>query len=73
MARLTARQRRALPAKDFAGPDRSFPVENKPHAIAAKSMVARYGSPALKKRVDARADRVIDRSPPRKGRGLLGV
>ena len=35
MAKLTAKTRRSLPAKDFAGPDRSFPIEDKAHARAA--------------------------------------
>ena len=56
MARLTAKQRAALPESDFAGPNRSYPVEDAGHRAAAKSMVARYGSPALQKKVDAKAD-----------------
>jgi len=35
MAKLTAAQRKALPAKDFAGPDRSFPIPDRKHAKAA--------------------------------------
>jgi hypothetical protein len=35
MARLTAAQRKALPASDFAGPNRSFPVQDADHARAA--------------------------------------
>lgn len=35
MARLKAAQRRKLPAKDFAGPGRSFPIPDKNHAKAA--------------------------------------
>lgn len=73
MARLTARTRKALPAKDFAGPDRSYPMPDKAHARDAKAMAARFASPAVKQRVDAKADRMLGKSPPRKGRGLLGV
>jgi len=36
MAKLTAARRHALPKKDFAGPDESYPVEDRGHAIAAK-------------------------------------
>lgn len=32
---LTKAQRKRLPAKDFAGPGRSFPIENEAHAMAA--------------------------------------
>lgn len=35
MARLTSTQRKALPAKTFAGPNRSFPIPDKGHARAA--------------------------------------
>ncbi len=35
MARLTAAQRKALPAKAFAGPNRSFPINDAAHARAA--------------------------------------
>lgn len=35
MAKLTKGERKALPAKDFAGPGRTFPVENRAHAKAA--------------------------------------
>ena len=54
MARLTAAQRKALPASDFAGPNRSFPINDKAHAKAAKSL-ERYASPATKKRINAKA------------------
>ena len=50
MAKLTARARKALPAGTFAGPDRSFPIENASHARNALARVAGR-SPALKARV----------------------
>jgi hypothetical protein len=46
MARLTAAQRNALPASDFAGPNRTFPIEDATHARAALSL-KRFG-PAKK-------------------------
>lgn len=39
MARLTASARRALPAKTFAGPGRSFPIPDKNHARAALALI----------------------------------
>jgi hypothetical protein len=57
MAKLTAAGRKAISGKNFAGPNRSYPIEDASHARAAKSMVSRYGSPALKARVDAAVDR----------------
>jgi hypothetical protein len=32
MARLTGKERKELPKKDFAVPGRKFPIENKSHA-----------------------------------------
>ena len=54
MARLTAAQRRKLPASDFAGPDRSFPINDAAHAKAAKSL-ERFASPATKARINKMA------------------
>jgi hypothetical protein len=58
MAKLKAAARNALPASDFAGPNRSFPIEDRAHAANAKARVANR-SPALKARVDAKADKVL--------------
>jgi len=56
MAKLTSNARKKLPAKDFAGPGRSFPIEDKNHARAALSMVGRSSiSPAAKAKVRAKA------------------
>ena len=41
MAKLSSNARKSLPGKDFAGPDRSYPVEDKGHAMAAKSFAGR--------------------------------
>lgn len=41
MARLTTKQRNALPASDFAGPNRTFPINDKTHAVQAERMVGR--------------------------------
>jgi hypothetical protein len=43
MAVLTAAARRAIPAGQFAGPNRSFPIPDENHARAALSM-AHYAS-----------------------------
>lgn len=59
MGRLTAKTRKALPTSDFAGPGRSYPVQDKAHARDAKAMAARFASPAVKAKVDAKADRVL--------------
>jgi hypothetical protein len=41
MARLTAKARSKIPAAQFAGPGRSFPIPDKAHAIAAERLVGR--------------------------------
>ena len=57
MAKLTAAVRKKIPAKDFAGPDRSYPVEDASHARNALARVAQHGSPALQAKVKAKVRR----------------
>ena len=64
MTKLTTASRKALPKKDFAGPGRSYPVENKSHAANAKaraSQAVNAGrmSRSEEKRIDARANKVL--------------
>ena len=64
MARLTTKARKALPAKDFAGPERSYPVENKAHARNAKARASEMEhkgkiSESTKAKIDAKADKVL--------------
>lgn len=51
MAKLNAATRNALPTSDFAGPDRSYPIEDASHARNALSRVSQFGSPDLKSKV----------------------
>ena len=51
MAKLTAARRNKLPGKSFAGPDRSYPVNDASHARNALARVSQFGSPALKAKV----------------------
>lgn len=37
MAKLTAAARDKIPTKEFAGPDRSYPIEDDAHAANAKA------------------------------------
>ena len=46
MAKLTQAKRDKLPAKDFAGPARSYPIPDAGHAKAALSRAAANASPA---------------------------
>lgn len=51
MARLTSKTRNALPKSVFAGPDRSYPIEDQSHAVNALSRVSQNGTGDLKARV----------------------
>jgi hypothetical protein len=53
MAKLTAKTRNALPAKDFAGPDRSFPVNDPSHARNALARASQF-HPELKAKIRAK-------------------
>lgn len=49
--KLTAKARKHIAGKNFAGPDRSYPIEDKSHAKNALSRVSEFGSPSLKAQV----------------------
>jgi len=57
MAKLTTEHRKALPDKDFAGPDRSYPIFDRAHGQNALARVSQFGTPDLKKRVTAAVHR----------------
>jgi hypothetical protein len=56
MAKLTTKARNALPDSAFAGPNRSYPIEDKSHARNAKARAAQHASQALKAKIDRKAD-----------------
>lgn len=52
MARLTTKERNALPDSDFAIPDeREYPIKDHGHAVAALSRVEHNGTPEEKAQV----------------------
>jgi hypothetical protein len=55
MARLTSKDRKALPKGDFAGPGRSFPIEDKAHARAALQDIPKAKDLTLNQAVKIRA------------------
>lgn len=68
MAKLSSKARDQLPASKFAGPDRSYPVEDRAHAANAKaraSQMEKKGklSPSTKAKIDARANKVLGKKP----------
>jgi len=63
MARLTAAARNALPDSAFAGPNRTYPVPDRAHAVAAKGRATEFAGPKLKAKIDKKANQKL-----RKGR-----
>lgn len=64
MAKLTAKARKAVPKSEFGLPEKapgpgSYPMPDKPHARIAESYAERFASPAEKKRIDAKAQKVL--------------
>lgn len=64
MAKLTTAERKKIPTSKFAGPDRSYPVQDKAHAANAKArstqaVNAGRMSPATKAKIDAKANKVL--------------
>lgn len=57
MAKLSAKRRNALPAKAFAGPDRSYPIEDTSHARNALARASQHASPDLKAKIRAKVHR----------------
>lgn len=57
MAKLTSKARNALPTSAFAGPDRSYPIEDASHARNALARAAQHASPALKAKIRAKVKR----------------
>jgi hypothetical protein len=66
MATLTSKGRDKLPKKDFAGPGKSYPVEDRAHAANAKARATQENnagklSDSAKAKIDAKANKVLDK------------
>lgn len=64
MSKLTAAKRKKLLKSDFAGKDRSYPIEDKAHASNAKAratQMVKKGklSESAKKKIDTKANKVL--------------
>lgn len=64
MAKLTTKSRNNLTKSSFAGPDRSYPVEDKSHAANAKSRASQavnagIMSASQEAKIDAKANKVL--------------
>lgn len=67
MSKLTADARRKIPTSEFAGPDRSYPIPDAGHAVAAKGratqqVAAGNLSPSTAAKIKAKANRVLGKS-----------
>jgi hypothetical protein len=54
MSKLTASKKLTIPDEDFAGPDRSYPIEDARHALNALARVVQSGSRSLRAKVRAK-------------------
>ena len=65
MAKLTTKQRKALPKSAFALPaDKEYPVNDRKHAANAKARATQMEkkgklSPSTKKKIDTKANKVL--------------
>ena len=64
MATLTTKKRKSLPKSDFAGPDRSYPVNDRAHAANAKARATQMENAGKltasgKAKIDAKANKVL--------------
>jgi len=64
MAKLTGKERKDLPKREFAGPGRSYPIPDKAHAANAKARAtqavnAGRMSSSERERIDAKANKVL--------------
>ena len=57
MAKLTAKVRNRLPGSAFAGPERSYPIEDESHARNALARASQHASPELKAKIKAKVHR----------------
>lgn len=67
MAKLSSKQRKALPKSDFGLPgEKKYPMPDKAHAANAKARATQQVkkgnlSPSSKSKIDAKANRVLDK------------
>lgn len=64
MSKLTAAERKKLPVSDFAGPDRSYPVNDRAHAANAQARATQMAnegllSAAMAGKIKTKANKVL--------------
>lgn len=70
MAKLTAAKRKKIPKDKFAGPGKTYPVDDKAHAANAKARATQMNnegklSDSAKAKIDAKANKVLAKSKPK--------
>ena len=68
MAKLPSKERNKLPKSEFAGSNRSYPVNDKSHAANAKARATQQVkkgnlSPASAAKIDAKANKMLGKGP----------
>jgi hypothetical protein len=59
MSTLTTKERNAMPASEFGGPGRSYPMPDRAHAANAKARASQFASPEVKAEVFAKANAIL--------------
>jgi hypothetical protein len=67
MAKLTTKARKEIPAKDFAGPDRSYPIEDRSHARNALARASGKRPLRRRSRLRSSASSLTSRSAAKRG------
>lgn len=57
MAKLTSAERKKIPDDEFAGPDRTYPIEDKDHADAAILDAHGPDAESIKRKAEAKLDK----------------
>ena len=75
MATLTTAKRKKLPKSEFAGPDRSYPANDRKHAANAKSRASQMAakgklSKSSEEKIDAKANKILGTNAHKTLRGV---
>lgn len=70
MAKLITYARKAIPSSEFGLPGkRAYPMPDRAHAANAKARAAQFATPAEKKVIDAKANRILGHMRHNGGKG----
>ena len=72
MAKLSAAERKKIPDSEFAGPDRTYPIEDKDHAEAAILDAHGPDAEVIKRKAEAKLDKHPTRVAIRRASASIG-